>query len=76
MGFPCRVIMKESKEQIIEYWKSHLCDLIPYDSPNYEEELQKAAEMMYEAEINGEFNQNEEDSGELIEMIDWEYISE
>lgn len=64
--------MEESKEQIIEYWKSHLCDLIPYDSPNYEEQLQKAVEMMYEAEINGEFNQNEEDSGELIEMIDWD----
>lgn len=64
--------MKESKQQIIEYWKSHLCDLIPYDSPNYEEELQKAAEMMYEAEINGKFNQNEEDSDELIEIIDWD----
>jgi hypothetical protein len=64
--------MKEMKQEIIEHWKSHLCDLIPYDSPNYEEELQKAAEMMYEAEINGEFNQNEEDSGELIEMIDWD----
>lgn len=64
--------MKESKQQIIEHWKSHLRDLIPYDSPNYEEELQKAAEMMYEAEINGKFNQNEEDSGELIEMIDWD----
>ena len=63
--------MKESKQQIIEYWKSQLCDLIPYDSPNYEEELQKAAEMMYEAEINGEFNQNEEDSDELIE-INWD----
>lgn len=64
--------MKETKEQIIEYWKSHLCDLIPYDSPNYEEELQKAAEALYEAEINGEFNQNEEDSDELIELIDWD----
>lgn len=64
--------MKESKQEIIEHWKSHLCDMIPYDSPNYEEELQKVAEMMYEAEINGEFNQNEEDSGELIEMIDWD----
>lgn len=62
--------MKE-KQQIIEYWKSQLCDLIPYNSPNYEEELQKAAEMMYEAEINGEFNQNEEYSGELIE-INWD----
>lgn len=48
----------DEKQQIIEYWKSHLCDLIPYDSPNYEEELQKAAEMMYEAEINETFNQN------------------
>ena len=47
------------KQQIIEYWKSHLSDLIPYNSPNYEEELQKAAEMMYEAEINGELNHNE-----------------
>jgi Leu/Phe-tRNA-protein transferase len=60
--------MKE-KQQIIEYWKSHLRDLIPYDSPNYEEELQKAAEELYEAEINGEFNQNEKYSGELIEII-------
>lgn len=60
--------MKE-KQQIIEYWKSHLCDLIPYDSPNYEEELQRAAENMYEI-INGKIYQNEEDSDELIE-IDW-----
>ena len=63
--------MKESKQQIIEYWKSHLCDMIPYDSPNYEEELQKTAEMIYESEINGEFNQNEEYSEELIE-INWD----
>ena len=60
--------MKESKQQIIEYWKSHICDLIPYDSPNYEEELQRAAENMYEI-INGKIYQNEEDSGELIEII-------
>lgn len=46
----------DEKQQIIEYWKSHLYDLIPYNSPNYEEELQKAAEMMYEAEINGAFD--------------------
>lgn len=64
--------MKETKEQIIEHWKTHLCDLIPYDSPNYEDELQTWAERLYEAEINGEFNQNEEDSDEPIEMIDWD----
>jgi hypothetical protein len=64
--------MEETKEQIIEHWKSHLCDLIPYDSPNYEEELQQWAEQLYEAEINGEFNQNEDDSDEPIEMIDWD----
>jgi hypothetical protein len=70
--------MEETKEQIIEHWKSHLCDLIPYDSPNYEEELQQWAERLYEAEIeaiskiDGEFNQNEENSDELIEMIDWD----
>ena len=58
--------MKESKQQIIEYWKSHLRDLIPYDSPNYEEELQRSAENMYEI-INGKIYQNEEDSEELIE---------
>ena len=63
--------MKESKQQIIENWKSHLYDLIPYDSPNYEEELQKWAELLYEAEINGEFNQNENITDELIE-IDWD----
>lgn len=61
--------MKDLKQQLIEYWKPHLCDLIPYDYPNYEEELQKWAERLYEAEINGEFNQNEEDTGELIEII-------
>ena len=64
--------MEETKEQIIEHWKSHLRDLIPYDSPNYEEELQKATEALYENEINGEFNQNKEDSDELIELIDWD----
>lgn len=63
--------MEESKQQIIEYWKSHLCDMIPYDSPNYEEELQKWAEQLYEAEINGELNQYEEDYGEFIE-INWD----
>ena len=46
----------DEKQQIIEHWKYHIHGLIPYDSPNYEEELQKAAEMMYEAEINGKFN--------------------
>lgn len=61
----------DEKQQIIEHWKSHLCDLIPYDSPNYEEELQKWAELLYEAEINEEFNQNEENSDELIE-INWD----
>ena len=61
----------EEKQQIIEHWKSHLRDLIPYDSPDYEEVLQKWAENLYEAEINGEFNQNEEDSEELIE-INWD----
>lgn len=45
----------DEKQQIIEYWKSHLSDLIPYDSPNYEEELQKTAEMLYEA-IDEELN--------------------
>lgn len=64
--------MKESKQEIIEHWKSHLCDMIPYDSPNYEEVLQTWAERLYEMEINGEFNQNEEDSDELIEIIDWD----
>lgn len=64
--------MEETKEQIIEHWKSHLCDLIPYNSPNYEEELQNWAELLYENEINGEFNQNEEDSNEPIELIDWD----
>ena len=59
-----------NKKQQIKYWKSHLCDLIPYDSPNYEEELQRAAENMYEI-INGKIYQNEEDSDELIE-IDWD----
>lgn len=63
--------MEESKQQMIEYWKSHICDMIPYDSPNYEEELQAWAEQLYEAEMNGEFNQNEENSDELIE-IDWD----
>lgn len=45
----------EEKQQIIEYWKSCLRDLIPYNSPNYEEELQKTAEMLYEA-IDEELN--------------------
>ena len=63
--------MEESKQQIIENWKSHLRDLIPYDSPNYEEELQQWAERLYDVEINGEFNQNEEYPGELIE-INWD----
>ena len=47
--------MKELKPQIIEYFKSHICDLIPYNSPNYKEEMQKTAEMLYKA-IDEEFN--------------------
>jgi hypothetical protein len=50
--------MEKSKQEIIEFWKSHLCDMIPYDSPNYEEKLQEAAEIMYEFEINKTFNRN------------------
>jgi hypothetical protein len=38
----------DEKQQIIEYWKFHLRDLIPYNFPNYEEELQKLAEWMCE----------------------------
>lgn len=51
--------MEKSKQEIIEFWKSHLCDMIPHDSPNYEEKLQEAAEIMYEFEINETFNHNE-----------------
>ena len=64
--------MKELKQQIIENWKSHLCDLIQYDSSNFEEKYQKWSERLHEMEINGEFNQNEEDSDELIEIIDFD----
>lgn len=63
--------MKDLKEQLIEYWKSHLRGFISYDSPNYEEELQNQAEQLYKMEINGKIYQNEEDPGVLIE-INWD----
>lgn len=42
-----------NKESLIEYAKSHLSDLIPYDDPEYESKLQRMAEAYADAEING-----------------------
>lgn len=42
---------KVVKEELIEYWKNHLIDLIPYDTPNYEEVLQKEAEKFADIEL-------------------------
>ncbi len=42
-----------NKESLIEYAKSHLSDLIPYDDPEYESKLQRMAEAYADVEING-----------------------
>ena len=41
------------RELLIDYYKSHFRDLIPYDDPQYEEKLQRNAEAYANWEING-----------------------
>ena len=36
--------MSSERDDLIEYAKCHLCDMIPYDDPQYEELLQGMAE--------------------------------
>ena len=36
--------MDRNKEERIQHAMDFLCDMIPWDTPNYEEELRKAAE--------------------------------
>lgn len=39
------------RKELIEYWKAHLSDLIPYNTPNYEQVLQNEAEKMADKEL-------------------------
>lgn len=41
------------RELLIDYYKSHFYDLIPFDDPQYEEKLQRNAEAYADWEING-----------------------
>ena len=43
---------EKDREALIEYWKWHLEDLIPYDDHRYEEKLQEWAESCAESDIN------------------------
>ena len=39
------------RNELIEYWKIHLADLIPYTTPNYEQVLQEEAEKFADKEL-------------------------
>lgn len=41
------------RELLIDYYKSHFGDLIPYDDPRYSEKLQRNSEAYADWEING-----------------------
>ena len=41
------------REQIIQHAMDFLCDIIPWNTPNYEEELRKAAESYVDWEDAG-----------------------
>ncbi len=43
----------DKREILIDYYKSHFGDLIPYDDLRYEEKLQRSAEAYADWEING-----------------------
>ena len=44
---------EEQRLELIEYAKSHFCDLIPYDDPQYTEKLQQWAEDYADTELSG-----------------------
>lgn len=43
----------DKREILIDYYKSHFYDLIPFDDPQYSEKLQRNAEAYADWEING-----------------------
>ena len=45
------------RQELIEYAKRHLADLIPYDDPDYEDKLQQMAEAYAQYEIESKMNQ-------------------
>ena len=42
---------EEDRQGLIEYAKIHLCDMIPYNDPDYKEKLNAMAESYANAEI-------------------------
>lgn len=42
---------EDDRQGLIEYAKIHLCDMIPYNDPDYEEKLTAMAEDYADAEI-------------------------
>ena len=45
--------MDRNKEERIQHAMDFLCDIIPYETSNYEEELRKAAELYIDWEDSG-----------------------
>lgn len=41
------------RELLIEYAKTHFCDLIPYNDPDYEKKLLEMCESYADMEMNG-----------------------
>lgn len=39
------------RQTLIDYAKAHLCDVIPYNAEDYEEQLQKIAEVYADEEL-------------------------
>jgi len=50
--------VKTVRQELIEYWKTHLSDLIPFNTPNYEEVLQKEAEKFADKELEPILKEN------------------
>lgn len=44
---------EEQRLVLIDYAKSHFCDLIPYNDPHYNERLQEWAEDYADVELSG-----------------------
>ena len=61
----------ERIQELIEYATTHLCDIIPYNTPDYEEVLLKEAkhfaETMYEWETNPSERKNINDYEPLLD---------
>lgn len=48
--------INERRQYLIDYYCSWICDMIPYDTPNYREEVIKQATKMAEEDLAQELN--------------------